>query len=127
MTPRLEKKYPESADLIDQVDDLADQVKTLALNLAITLAREKSKIKDLYILEPEFTQLINKSVGVIREITKILRSLRADKDSSPQALIETEGINRIETSLEEILLISQNVLKDVKALKQRKGSVDRYK
>lgn len=127
MTPRLEKKYPESANLIDQVDDLADQVKTLALNLAITLAREKSKIKDLYILEPEFTQLINKSVGVIREITKILRTLRADKDRTPQAPIEVEGINRIEAALEEILHVSQNVLKNVRALKQRKGSVDRYK
>ncbi len=127
MTPRLEKKYPESANLIDQVDDLADQVKTLALNLAITLAREKSKIKDLYILEPEFTQLINKSVGVIREITKILRTLRADKDRTPQAPIEVEGINRIEAALEEILHVSQNVLKNVRVLKQRKGSVDRYK
>ncbi len=127
MKSEYDNKYPNSANLVDRVDALADQVKTLALNLAITLAREKSKVKDLKILEPEFTRMINKSVGVIREITKILRALRSDEHRGPRTSIDIKSFDEIETSLEEILNVSKNVLKDIRALKQRKDMVDRYK
>ena len=122
-----DKKFLDSKNLIDQVDNLAEQAKTMALNLALTLAHEKSKIKDLKVLEPEFTRMINKSVGVIREITKILGMLRSDKPGAPQTPINSERFDKIETSMEEILDVSKNVLKDIRALKQRKDMVDKYK
>ena len=127
MTPRLENKRPRKTNLVDQVDELADQVKTLALNLAITLAREKTRVKDLTVLEPEFTHLINKSVGVVREITKILRSVSGGEEDGSRSQIEHDCIVGMETSLEEIQSVAQNVLKDIRTLKQRKGMVDKYK
>jgi len=127
MTPRLENKRPRKTNLVDQVDELADQVKTLALNLAITLAREKTRVKDLAVLEPEFTHLINKSVGVVREITKILRSVSGGEEDGSRSQIEHDCIVGMETSLEEIQSVAQNVLKDIRTLKQRKGMVDKYK
>jgi methyl-accepting chemotaxis protein len=124
MTPRPGNKQPQGADLVGQVDELADQVKNLALNLAITLAREKERVKDLKIIEPEFTHLINKSVGVVREITNILMSIGAEE---PRMTVGSDRLMTIEKSLEEILIVAENVLKEIRVLKQRKGMVDKYK
>jgi hypothetical protein len=124
MTRRPLNKQPQGADLIGQVDELADQVKNLALNLAITLAREKERVKDLKIIEPEFTHLINKSVGVVREIANILMLIGAEE---PRTAVESERLRTIEKSLEEILVVAENVLKEIRVLKQRKGMVDKYK
>ena len=58
----------------DQVNQLADQVKMLALNLAINLAKSKNEIEDLTVLEPEFTKLVNGSVEIVKEVTMILKA-----------------------------------------------------
>jgi methyl-accepting chemotaxis protein len=119
-------KYSDNENLVGQVDNLADQAKMLALNLAITLARKKTEIEDLTILEPEFTKLINNSVNVIREITKILRTFQGKGQSVSKELIEKKNFDHIETSLNEILCLSHNVLKAVRALKEQKDIVDKY-
>jgi hypothetical protein len=114
-------------DLVCQVDDLADQVKMLALNLAITLARRKDEISDLTLLEPDFTRLINGSVNVIREITEILRSMRIEEDAPVTHPAESGELRRIENSLNEILILSRNVLKSIGQIKKRNPKVDNYK
>jgi hypothetical protein len=114
-------------DMIRQVENLTEQVKTLALNLALTLAREKKQIKDLTLLEPEFTKLVNGSVDVIREISEILRALQSDKIPDSSTTIEGKNLARIEASLNEILTLSQNVLKAVASIKNGKKKVDKYK
>ena len=114
-------------DLIREVEDLTEQVKILALNLALTLAREKKQIKDLTLLEPEFTKLVNGSVDVIKEISEILRALQSDKIAESSSTIKGKNLARIETSLNEILTLSQNVLKAVTSIKNGKRKVDKYK
>ncbi len=114
-------------DMIRQVENLTEQVKTLALNLALTFAREKKQIKDLTLLEPEFTKLVNGSVDVIREISEILRALQSDKIPDSSTTIEGKNLARIEASLNEILTLSQNVLKAVASIKNGKKKVDKYK
>jgi methyl-accepting chemotaxis protein len=122
--------YPHNQEqdgLIDQINGLTDQVKTLALNLAITLAREKKQIKDLTLLEPEFTKLINGSVDVIREISEILKALQGDRKDSDLKNLDNRNLSRIEGSLNEIHNLSRNVLKAVAAIKKGKSKVDNYK
>ena len=63
-------------DLLKQVDGLNDQVKALALNLAIYLAKAKGGSEELSRLEPEFIRLINGSVKVVQELALIIDAAR---------------------------------------------------
>ncbi|SYZ74245.1 hypothetical protein TRIP_C60515 [Candidatus Zixiibacteriota bacterium] len=123
-----EGKNPEvGGDWSMQVDELANQVKMLALNLAISLARNKNQAAELAYLEPEFTRLINGSVEVIREVAAIMRSFRNEEKMVYSPPSQSEKLDRIETSLNEILSLSQSILKTVADIKKRKGKVDNYK
>ncbi len=71
--------YPESKrnlNLIDKVDNLSEEVRVLALNLAIYLAKTKSESELLSQLEPEFIRLVNGTIGVLQEIEKIVSAAR---------------------------------------------------
>jgi len=64
--------------LIEEVDALAEQVKDLALNLALYLARARAGSGGGTVnrLEPQFIRLVNGTVRVIRELTKVLDTAR---------------------------------------------------
>lgn len=110
-----------------QVDDLANQVKILALNLAITLAKTKNDVKELAYLEPEFTRLIHGSVEVIKEITTILRAVRNEDKMVYSPPSESGRLDRIDTALNEILNQSHSILKTISDIKKRRGKVDNYR
>jgi hypothetical protein len=63
-------------NLVDQVDGLSEEVKVLALNLAIYLAKAKSESEELSQLEPEFIRLVNGTVLVLQEIGRIISAAR---------------------------------------------------
>ena len=109
-----------------QVNQLADQVRMLALNLAISLARSKEKLEDLAQLEPEFTKLVNGSVEVVKEVTSILKAFRHEEKMVYTPQKSSNKLDRIETSLNEILELSSTVLKAIAEIKKHRGQVDRY-
>lgn len=110
-----------------QLDELAGQVKVLALNLAISLAKAKNDLKELTVLEPEFTRLINGSIEVIKEITTMLKAFRNEEKMVYTPPSQNEKMDRIEVSLNEILNLSQTVLKTVGEIKKKRGMVDNYR
>jgi hypothetical protein len=63
-------------NLVDQVDGLSEEVKVLALNLAIYLAKAKSDSEELSQLEPDFIRLVNGTVMVLQEIGRIISAAR---------------------------------------------------
>jgi len=63
-------------NLVDQVDGLSEEVKVLALNLAIYLAKAKSDSEALSQLEPDFIRLVNGTVLVLQEIGRIISAAR---------------------------------------------------
>ena len=67
-----------SKDVIAEVDNLNEEVKTLALNLAIYLAKAKNKQPSgtLSRLEPEFIRLVNGTVKVVQEMAVLLDAAR---------------------------------------------------
>lgn len=69
-------KNDKSLDLVDQVDGLAEEVRILALNLAIYLAKTKSESEQLSQLEPDFIRLVNGTVSVLQEIERIIAAAR---------------------------------------------------
>lgn len=69
-------KNDKNPELVDQVDELSEQVRILALNLAIYLAKAKSKSEELSQLEPDFIRLVNGTVSVLQEIERIVAAAR---------------------------------------------------
>jgi len=122
-----ESKPSPDQDWLDQTQDLADQVKMLALNLAINLARSKNEVKELKTLEPQFTRLINGSVNIIRDINGILRALQSDEALIAPLPKPPDKLDRIEVTLNEILDLSGKVHDAIVEIKKKRGKVDNYK
>ncbi|MEW5924023.1 MAG: hypothetical protein AB1746_08555 [Candidatus Zixiibacteriota bacterium] len=114
-------------DWVSQIDHLADEVKMLALNLAINLAKSKQQIKELSFMEPEFTRLVNGSVEVVKEITGIMKAFRNEDRLvfSPQK--DSRSLDRIETTLNEIHSLSRKVLYTISEIKKSKRQLNNYK
>lgn len=114
-------------DWTSQIDHLADEVKMLALNLAISLAKSKQQIKELSFMEPEFTRLVNGSVEVVKEITGIMKAFKNEERLvfSPQK--DSRSLDRIETTLNEIHSLSQKVLYTISEIKKSKRQLNNYK
>ena len=90
-------------DMLDQVDSLNEQVKALALSLAIYLAKAKGRSDELSRLEPEFMRLINGSVKVVQELAMIISAARNAETmvyDVPSGVVRTD---RIEIKLNSIL------------------------
>ena len=120
-------KDPKDHALADQVDYLADQVKMLALNLAINLAKAKNDVQELAFMENEFTKLINGSVEVIREVSGILRVFRNEDKMVYDPPSRSDRFDRIEKSLHDIHDLSQDILEVISGIKNNRGQVDKYK
>ena len=95
--------HRRNPDIIEQVDSVSEEVKALALNLAIYLAKAKANSKKLSRLEPDFIQLINGTVSVVQEISRIIEAAR---NLEPMVFDPPSGKfdrDRIETKLLSIL------------------------
>ena len=110
---------------VDNVNSMAEQVRILALNLAINLAREKKNIKELTFLEPDFTKLIYGSVDVIKEISIILKAFQNEEKMIYAPPSSSGKLDHIESSLNEILNLSQNVLEIITRIKEEGRKVDK--
>lgn len=74
----VDRKHQRSLNLVDEVDGLGEEVRVLALNLAIYLAKVKSQTQSdrLNRMEPDFIRLVNGTVKVVQEMTMILNAAR---------------------------------------------------
>jgi hypothetical protein len=119
--------HGEDTDLSEQVKYLTQKVKTLALNLAINLAKSKDDIKELTFMEKEFTQLIGGSVDVLKEVTQILNVYRNEGRMIYDPPSSSDKLDRIESSLNEILSLSHNILEVIASIKKKNNQLDKYK
>ncbi|MFH2050535.1 MAG: hypothetical protein ABIJ12_13950 [bacterium] len=78
MKSNLKKESPQN--LVEQVDALNEEVRVLALNLAIYLAKVKNKSNELGRLEPDFIRLVNGTVKVVKELTVVINAARNTED-----------------------------------------------
>lgn len=78
MNTRTDKNQGAS-ELINEVDELNEEVKSLALNLAIYLAKAKNQFPaaGLDRLEPDFIRLVNGTVRVVQEMAGLLTTARS--------------------------------------------------
>ncbi len=64
-------------NLIEHVENLNEEVKELAFNLAIYLAKQKKDSEQLSKLEPEFIQLVNGAVKAGQEISLLINAAKS--------------------------------------------------
>lgn len=102
MKSNLQNDSPEN--LVEQVDFLNEEVRALALNLAIYLAKAKNKSDELGRLEPDFIRLVNGTVKVVKELTVIINAARNTEDFKySDKLSSHEDNDLIENKLHNIL------------------------
>lgn len=119
------KNLPATDKECQQIMQLTAQVKTLALHLALNLARSKQEIKELTVLEPEFTKLVNGSVEIVREVTAILKAFRNEERMAYSSKEIDGNFRRIEMALNEILTLSHTVQEAIVSIKARRNYLDK--
>ena len=112
----------EFPNLIDQVDELAEEAKTLALNLALYLAKARVGPQGDIInrLEPDFIRLVNGTVRVMQELTRVLGAARNLQNDQPPSAAGQVDHEELETRLQVILERCSHVLA---ALSERAGGL----
>ena len=100
---------------VDKIDNLNDEVKTLAINMAIYLAKVKSKTEDFNHLEPDFIKLVNGTVKVVQEVTGIINAAQNKEKMIYQIPSGNFESDKIETKLNSILDLCQNILENLAA------------
>ena len=110
---------------VASVNSMAEQVRILALNVAINLARERKNIKELTFLEPDFTKLVYGSVEVIKEVSVMLKAFQNEEKMVYAPPTSSGKMDHIESSLNEILNLSRNILKVIARIKEDGGKVDK--
>ncbi len=100
----IKKAHPVvEAEIVDQVDDLNEEVKVLALNLAIYLARAKAASDKLSRLEPDFIRLVNSTVKVVQELAQIINAARNMEPIPENVSVNGARKDPLETRLKLIL------------------------
>lgn len=107
MTHREAPETGEKLKILEQVDNLNGEVKTLALNLALYLAKARAGTgkQASYIdrLEPEFIRLVNGTVRVVQELTLILDASRNLERGQYEIPSGESDHNILELKLQDIL------------------------
>jgi len=97
-----DSRHPD-LEMLEQVDQLNDEVKALALSLAIYLAKAKGQSEELSRLEPEFMRLINGSVKVVQELALVISAAKNRETMIYDVPSGDVNADRIETKLQSIL------------------------
>jgi hypothetical protein len=101
MSARTDRK--RDLQLVDQVDALNEEVKVLALNLAIYLAKAEGNSEQLARLEPDFIRLVNGTVKVVRELAVVINAARNLEHGEDNIVPGTIPADQIEIRLRSIL------------------------
>lgn len=100
----------DSIRIIRQADALTEEVKALALHLAVYVAKAKADSSKVSRLEPEFMKLVNGTVKVVQELAILIRTAGNAENSatSPSAYISQSS--DLETRLRAILEQCRSIL-----------------
>ena len=103
------KEERESLQVINRVDALNEEVKTLALKMAVYLAKAKGNSAELTRLEPDFIRLVNGTVKVVQEITNIINAANNLDKMVYQVPSGKLDQDQIEMKLKTILELCQKI------------------
>lgn len=101
-------------DLIATVDKLNEDVKQLALNLALYLAKVKKDSHTISQMEPQFIRLVNSTIKVVKEIAAIVRAAANTERGAYNLPPGTAIKDQVEVRLNSVLEQCSNILATLK-------------
>jgi uncharacterized Zn finger protein len=105
--------------LADKADHLAGEVKSLAINLAIVLAKVQGRQKTLGKLEQQFTELIRKANDTSQQVIDALETFKVHKRMisglpASTGIIEQRGAyDSIEAKLNHVYKLSREIMETI--------------
>lgn len=111
-SPATERVRRTELALLASVDSLSDEVKALALNIALYLAKARADKGSATLdrLEPEFIRLVNATVRVVTDLTGILNAARNNEVMVYEIPSGRVAHDHIEQRLQGILTQCGNLL-----------------
>lgn len=104
---------PENNELVEQVENLNDEVKEMAMNLAVYLSKKKKGSDKLNSMEPEFIKLVNGTIKVVQEITHIINAARHNEKMIYEIPSGRITYDQLETKLNLILKQCQDIMQNL--------------
>ncbi|MEK7775382.1 MAG: hypothetical protein AAB305_05815 [Candidatus Zixiibacteriota bacterium] len=94
-------------DLAREVEELNEQVRLLAINLAAFLAREKDTKNRFATMEPDFHRLVSGLVSLVSDASRVIEASHHAPVASPQAGAEASR------SMEQQLSALRTLCRDI--------------
>jgi len=96
--------------LITKVEHLNEEVKSLALNMAIYLAKIKKDSKTISSMEPEFIRLVNSTVKVVQDLTVIIEAAKNPNNGNSVGSSTYKMTEHLESKLNSIVAQCQEII-----------------
>lgn len=96
--------------LISKVEHLNEEVKSLALNMAIYLAKIKKDSKTISSMEPEFIRLVNSTVKVVQDLTVIIEAAKNTNNGNSVSSSTYKMTVHLESKLNSIVTQCQEII-----------------
>ena len=96
--------------IIKRLDNVNDEVKQLAMNLAMFLSEKKNSSQKLSVLEPECINMINSTIKAAQEISHILNTAANNPDPEFQTDNDIKKAEELEHRLHMLLTQCQQML-----------------
>jgi hypothetical protein len=90
-------------ELIDRVESLNEEVRVLALNLAIYLAKVRDDSNQLRRMEHEFIRLVNGTVKVVQQLAGVIGAARKAELGLPDSVPPPTNVAELEERLRAVL------------------------
>lgn len=119
----MSKKENQNEDFVEYIENLNEEVKSLALNLAIYLAKAKSSSQQLSHMEPDFIRLVNGTVKVVQDVTLIINAAKSKETLVYDVPSGNMRSDHLENKLNSILDQCRQILNEL-AVHQEKTPQD---
>jgi methyl-accepting chemotaxis protein len=118
MVGHLGTKSQEVGRVVEIISNIAEQTNLLSLNAAIEAARAGEQGRGFAVVAEEIRNLADGSSKAVQEITALVQEMQDETSaviasmakSSTEAQVGKEGIHQMENSLDEIVVVIENVV-----------------